>query len=82
MSNFTYKVKIKDIQNNYKVIMEDIQNKYKFKIFCSGGGGNLSNYYTKQETNALLENYALKTYVDNLIGDIGTILDNINGEVI
>lgn len=36
MSNCTYKVKIKDIQNNYKVIMEDIQNKYKFKIFCTG----------------------------------------------
>lgn len=40
MSNCTYKVKIKDIQNNYKVIMEDIQNKYKFKIFCSGGGAS------------------------------------------
>ena len=35
----------------------------------STGGVNLSNYYTKTE-------------VDTKIGDINTILDNINGEVI
>ena len=40
---------------NFKVILKDIQNKYKFKIFCTGNG-NLSNYYTKNETDALLEN--------------------------
>lgn len=40
---------------NYKVILKDIQNKYKFKIFCTGNG-NLSNYYTKNETDTLLEN--------------------------
>lgn len=39
---------------NYKVHMKDIQNKYKFKIFCAGNG-NLSDYYTKNETNALLD---------------------------
>ena len=35
----------------------------------STGGADLSNYYTKTE-------------VDTKIGDINTILDNINGEVI
>ena len=30
--------------------------------------GNMANYYTKSE-------------IDAMIGDIGTILDNINGEV-
>ena len=40
---------------NYKVILKDIQNKYKFKIFCAGNG-NLSDYYTKEQTDALLEN--------------------------
>ena len=40
---------------NYKVQMKDIQNKYKFKIFCTGSGADLTNYYTKNETNALLD---------------------------
>lgn len=83
---------------------------------------DLSDYYTKQETNTLLNgkanssdlsrvatsgsyndlsnkptiptvptnisaftndsNYTTKTYVDNLVGDINTALDTINGEVI
>ena len=39
---------------NYKVILKDIQNKYKFKIFCTGSGADLTNYYTKNETDTLL----------------------------
>lgn len=31
---------------------------------------------------SVLNNYALKTYVDEQIGDIGSILDDLNGEVI
>lgn len=76
-----YKVKINDTCK-YKVSIKDIQNKYKFKIFCSGGGGNFSNYYTKQEIDAKLNDYATKTYVNNLVGDIGSVIDTINGEVI
>lgn len=41
----------------------------------SGGTVDLSNYYTKEETNALipsLEGYATKTYVDNAVSNIPT----------
>ena len=34
------------------------------------------------QISANLSNYALKSYVDGLIGDINTLLDTINGEVI
>ncbi len=47
----------------------------------SGEGGSfvdLSNYVTKDE----LEGYATKEYVQNVIGDINTVLDVINGEII
>ena len=74
-----------------------------------GGGGasvDLSNYYTKEETNSEIEkataaivipdltSYALKTElpdmttyytkteIDAVVGDIGAVLDGINGEVI
>ena len=40
---------------NYKVKITDIQNKYRFKIFCAGGGGNLDDYYTKDEVDGLLD---------------------------
>lgn len=39
---------------NYKVKITDIQNKYRFKIFCAGGVVDLSDYYTKSETDTLL----------------------------
>lgn len=41
----------------------------------SGGTVDLSNYYTKEETNALipsLEGFATKTYVDNAVSNIPT----------
>ena len=47
---------------------------------------DLNNYYTKSETNAQintsLSGYATITYVDGLVGDINSVLDTINGEVI
>ena len=39
---------------NYKVSIKDIQSKYTFKIFCASSGGDLSDYYTKSETDTLL----------------------------
>lgn len=39
---------------NYKVSIKDIQSKYTFKIFCASSGGDLSDYYTKTETDTLL----------------------------
>ena len=44
----------------------------------SGGSVDLSGYATKND----LTRYATTIYVDNKIGDINSILDNINGEVI
>ena len=43
---------------------------------------DLDNYYKKTEIDTTLNSYATKTYVDNLIGDINTALDLINGESI
>lgn len=47
----------------------------------------LENYYTKNEVDDLLDNidlsnYYTKTEIDNMVGDIGTALDTINGEVV
>ena len=49
------------------------------------GGTDLSNYYTKSEVDSKLAAKADKTEITNLnnkIGDINTVLDKINGEVI
>lgn len=43
---------------------------------------NLTNYYTKTQIDTTLNSYTTKTYVDSLVGDINTMLDTINGEVI
>lgn len=45
---------------------------------------DLNNYYTKVETDKLITDLdsSIKSYVDNKIGDIDSILDFINGEVI
>jgi hypothetical protein len=51
----------------------------------SGGGTDLSNYYTKSEVDSKLVTKADKTEITNLdkkIGDINTVLDSINGEII
>lgn len=50
-----------------------------------GSGGDLSNYYTKSEVDSKLVTKADKTEItnlDNKIGDINTVLDEINGEII
>lgn len=44
--------------------------------------GQEGPYYTKSEIDTKLTDYATKTYVDNIVGDINTALDTINGEVI
>lgn len=44
-----------------------------------------SIYYTKDEVDALIpsvEGYATEQYVNDLVGNINTLLDDINGEVI
>ena len=56
----------------------------------SSSTGNLTeitpNYVSESDVNdmitANLESYATITYVDTKIGDINTVLDQINGEVI
>lgn len=51
----------------------------------SGGGTDLSNYYTKSEVDSKLATKADKTEITNLdkkIGDINTVLDSINGEIV
>lgn len=50
-----------------------------------GSGGDLSNYYTKSEVDSKLVTKADKTEItnlDNKIGDINTVLDSINGEIV
>ena len=54
-------------------------------VDTGGSGGDLSNYYTKSEVDSKLATKADKTEITNLdkkIGDINTVLDSINGEVI
>ena len=41
-----------------------------------------SDHVTMDEVNIAIANFATTSYVDNKIGDINNILDNINGEVI
>ena len=41
-----------------------------------------SDHVTMDEVNVAIANFATTSYVDNKIGDINSILDNINGEVI
>lgn len=59
---------------------------------------DLSNYYTKDEVNNIIQelpevptktsdltndsDFTTKTYVDTLVGDIDSVLDQINGEVV
>lgn len=63
----------------------------QYQVFMySSSTGNLTeitpNYVTESDVNdmisANLESYATITYVDTKIGDINTVLDQINGEVI
>ena len=56
--------KTSDLSNDSNYITKDINN--------------LTNYYTKTQIDTTLNSYATKTYVDNLIGDIETLLYNIN----
>ena len=60
---------------NYKVSIKDIQSKYTFKIFCAGSGGDLGDYYTKEEAD---DKFATITYVDNLVGDVETLLETLD----
>lgn len=44
-------------------------------------GGTVDTAMSSSSTNAV-QNRVIKSYVDDIVGDIGTILDSINGEVI
>ena len=46
-----------------------------------GGSGTVDTAMSDSSTNAV-QNKVIKSYIDDMVGDIGTILDNINGEVI
>ena len=50
-------------------------------ITIESGGGTVDTAMSDSSTNAV-QNRVIKSYVDDIVGDIGTILDNINGEVI
>lgn len=45
-------------------------------------GALISGLVSETQLNTILESYTTKAYVDGLVGDIGTLLDEINGEVI
>lgn len=66
--NISVPIKTSDISNDSGYITKDVNN--------------LTNYYKKTEIDTTLNSYATKTYVDNLIGDINSVLDAINGEVV
>lgn len=50
-------------------------------ITIESGGGTVDTAMSDSSTNAV-QNRVIKSYVDDIVGDIGTILDSINGEVI
>jgi len=50
-------------------------------ITIQGGGGTVDTAMSDSSTNAV-QNRVIKAYVDGLVGDINTVLDSINGEVI
>lgn len=43
---------------------------------------SLDDYYTKEEVNSLVSGYYTKEEIDSKIGDIDSVLDSINGEVV
>lgn len=76
------------IEDNFKTINgQSIIGSGNIEI--GGNDTDLSDYYTKDEVNDLVNNYytkiesddkyVTKTYVDNQIGDINNILENIIG---
>ena len=60
---------------NYKVKITDIQNKYRFKIFCAGS--DLSDYYTKSETDTLLNTKANTTDIPDVSNFITKDVNNL-----
>jgi len=67
------------------MIYIDFKNIDMMGVADSGSGGDLSNYYTKSEVDSKLSTKAEKTEITNLdkkIGDINTVLDYINGEIV
>lgn len=88
-----------ETQNNYEEYVY-INNQWE-KLGEVPIATDLSDYYTKTETNTLLNgkantsdiptktsdltndsNFTTKSYVDGLVGDIASVIDSINGEVI
>lgn len=66
--NITVPTKTSDLSNDSGFITKSVSD--------------LDNYYTKTQIDTTFTNYYTKTQIDNLIGDINTALDTINGEVI
>lgn len=63
----------------------DFQDISIMGVADGGSGGDLSNYYNKTEVDSKLVTKADKTEITNLdkkIGDINTVLDSINGEIV
>lgn len=79
--------------SNYLTITE-ASNTYATKTEISNINSSIDNMYSKTEVNTAIEtainnieypttdlsNYYTKTEIDTIIGDINSILDNINGE--
>lgn len=58
-----------------KVVGANGKNAYQYAV----EGGYTG---TEEEYKTLMANVASKQYVDSLIGNIGNLLDEINGEVV
>lgn len=85
---FTYlAVAQKKSGNRYLTILTGDEIRYFQYVESTGIISDITKtYVTEGQVNnmivAQLESYATLTYVDNKIGDINTVLDQINGEVI
>ena len=71
--------------STHRVVTDVEKTTWNNKSDFSGSYNDLTNKPTIPTKTSDLTNdsdFTTKAYVDGLVGDIGTILDNINGEVI
>lgn len=62
---------IRDKTGTTQPLTTDVMAPAIMSIDASGSGADLSNYYTKLETELILENYATKEYVDQVAANGG-----------